>query len=214
MQTTLSPLALVLGNLVPLIGVIAWDWNVASLVIFYWSENLVIGGITVLKMLYKHPVGGLFAGAFFAVHYGGFCAVHGLFALAIFGFEMDGVMDGLDWPLFLVFVELLIGVTRQVLSASPSGMDLGLRGTGREPHGLARDQLLLARRTSGANDSDAHVGSVQAHHRAAPRHPVWRLGRSRARLAIAGARHPRCPEDRPRLKAPPQGTWSAASTLG
>jgi hypothetical protein len=44
-----SPVALILGNLVPLVGVLAWGWDAAALVIFYWSENLVVGAITGLE---------------------------------------------------------------------------------------------------------------------------------------------------------------------
>lgn len=119
MSPVLSVIALVLANAIPLIGVVVWHWDAASIVIFYWSENLIIGAFTIVKMLVKSPVGGLFSSAFFLVHYGGFCAVHGVFALSIFGFDMDDVLDGIGWPLLLVFVELLIRVVSRVFSVAP-----------------------------------------------------------------------------------------------
>ncbi len=38
----LSLVVLVLVNLLPLAGVLFFDWDVAALVILYWSENLVL----------------------------------------------------------------------------------------------------------------------------------------------------------------------------
>ena len=52
-QTAL--LALVGVNLIPLLGVVQWDWSVFEIVFLYWCENLIIGLITVLKMLCSAP---------------------------------------------------------------------------------------------------------------------------------------------------------------
>jgi hypothetical protein len=41
---------LVLVNLPPLAGVLAFHWDVAALVVLYWSKNLVIGLYNILKM--------------------------------------------------------------------------------------------------------------------------------------------------------------------
>ncbi|MEE4380730.1 MAG: DUF6498-containing protein, partial [Pseudomonadales bacterium] len=74
--------SLVLVNLLPLAGVLFWDWHVGALLVLYWSENVILGACTIVKMLAAGPVRGLFTAAFFLVHYGGFCAVHGVFVLA------------------------------------------------------------------------------------------------------------------------------------
>ena len=37
-------LVLVLANLIPLFGVLYLDWDVGSIVVLYWAENLIIGG--------------------------------------------------------------------------------------------------------------------------------------------------------------------------
>jgi len=110
---------LVLVNLLPLAGVLLLDWDVAALMVLYWSENLVLGFYTLLKMLVISPLGALGMGTFFAIHYGGFCAVHGLFIASIL---LDGGIDpmpGEPWPLFLVFPQLLVNVVRQVLEYAP-----------------------------------------------------------------------------------------------
>lgn len=83
---------LLLANAVPLVGVLAWDWRVGDVVLLYWIENLVIGLFNVLRILAAQPEGagrGLLAGkialaGFFFVHYGGFCAAHGVFLAALF----------------------------------------------------------------------------------------------------------------------------------
>lgn len=84
-----SGLALLGANLLPLYGVLAWDWPVYHLMALYWAENVVAGAYTLLRMLAASPLGGLFLGAFFCVHYGMFCFVHGVFVHALFSGEHD-----------------------------------------------------------------------------------------------------------------------------
>ena len=115
----MSLLSLVLVNLAPLIGVIWFDWDVAALVVLYWSENLVLGFYTICKMLLVSPIGGLFSSAFFLIHFGGFCAVHGLFIMALLVDDNMSFLEGESWPFFLVFVQLLVEVVRKVLSYAP-----------------------------------------------------------------------------------------------
>ncbi|MCX6556583.1 MAG: DUF6498-containing protein [Candidatus Aminicenantes bacterium] len=45
-----SSLALLTANLMPLLGVLALNWDVTPIMVFYWSENLVVGFYNVLKM--------------------------------------------------------------------------------------------------------------------------------------------------------------------
>lgn len=54
-QLRLSAVALVLANLIPLVGVLHWQWSVSSVVILYWFENVVIGVVNVLRMLTASP---------------------------------------------------------------------------------------------------------------------------------------------------------------
>ena len=121
LNLTPSQLALVLANLIPLFGVLYLDWDVGSIVVLYWLENLVIGGYTILKMLLAGKFGALFNILFFIVHYGGFCAVHGMFVLQLtaFGAGETEVASETSWPGPLVLVGMFLNLGRQLLAAAP-----------------------------------------------------------------------------------------------
>ena len=103
MKQVINPTAfvLLLANLVPLIGVLVWDWSVINVLLIFWAENLIIGAFNLAKMFLaglRHrqtiPLRGtLFLMMFFAVHYGMFTLVHGVALRAIF-------LDGPGVPLF------------------------------------------------------------------------------------------------------------------
>lgn len=114
-----SPYALIAANAFPLLGVLLWDWDAAAVVVLYWSENLIIGALTLVKILHRSPLLGWFGGAFFTVHYGGFCAVHGMLAMQLTGFDIGDPLGTIDLPFIFVFVELLIGVVSGVLANAP-----------------------------------------------------------------------------------------------
>jgi hypothetical protein len=42
--------ALIVANLVPLVGVLWFGWNVWAILIIYWLENGIVGLFNVLKM--------------------------------------------------------------------------------------------------------------------------------------------------------------------
>ena len=109
---------LIAVNLLPVFGVLFFGWDVGALVVLYWSENLILGAFTLLKMASVAGVMATFPGLFFLIHYGGFCAVHGLFILMLLLGGAD--MGNLSWPFFLVFVELLLNVIEQVLALAPA----------------------------------------------------------------------------------------------
>jgi len=50
-----SGMMLIAANLIPLAGVLAWDWSVFHVVVVYWLENVIIGVINVLKMITCSP---------------------------------------------------------------------------------------------------------------------------------------------------------------
>lgn len=86
-----SVIALVLANLVPLVGVFAWNWEVFPLLLLFWFENVLIGVFNAVKMLLVAPtdpirwLGKLFLVPFFCFHYGMFTFVHGVFVMGLFG---------------------------------------------------------------------------------------------------------------------------------
>jgi hypothetical protein len=102
-RTASAPAAIALliaSNLVPLVGVLFWGWNLWSILVLYWIENGIVGLLNIPKMLLARgggepgesgSAGRLFLTAFFCVHYGIFWLGHGVFVLlflpAIAGFS-------------------------------------------------------------------------------------------------------------------------------
>jgi hypothetical protein len=86
---SLSTIALVLANLVPLAGAAFGGWSAYELVLLFWAENVVIGLFQALRMgsvavlRRKAHQAGLIP--FFLLHYGMFAFVHGMFVTASFG---------------------------------------------------------------------------------------------------------------------------------
>jgi hypothetical protein len=113
--------ALVLANLVPLLGVLFLNWDVGSLVVLYWSENLVIGGYTILKMLLKARGSERFLVLFFTLHYGGFCAIHGFFVLQLTRFAGEDWVHpaAVSWPGPLAIIQMFLNLVQQLLAAAP-----------------------------------------------------------------------------------------------
>jgi hypothetical protein len=50
-----SVLALIAANIIPLFGVLFLGWSTFAIVVIYWSENVIIGAINVLKMIICSP---------------------------------------------------------------------------------------------------------------------------------------------------------------
>ncbi len=118
---TISPVVLVLANLIPLAGVLWWGWSVASIVIFYWSENLIVGFYNILKMLTAGVRRSIFLACFFTMHYGGFCAGHGFFVVELFGLDTSGEIPQTSesWGGPLVFFQLIWEAMQYVHSIAP-----------------------------------------------------------------------------------------------
>jgi hypothetical protein len=85
-----STIALVLANLVPLVGALSFGWSVRGIFALYWSESVVVGGFTVLRFwTARYPDGTSRAAAvllslFFCVHFGLFLFVHAAFLMVFF----------------------------------------------------------------------------------------------------------------------------------
>ncbi|MEO1078459.1 MAG: DUF6498-containing protein [Pseudomonadota bacterium] len=122
-----SALALMISNALPILGVLFLGWDVGAIVVLYWSENLILGAYNIAKMVYVGGVPALGKSAFFLLHYGGFCAVHGLFILLLL-LDTEPALDDLSWPFILIFVELLVAVCSQMLATAPSAWILAFVG--------------------------------------------------------------------------------------
>jgi hypothetical protein len=96
--STASIVALAGFNLVPLIGVLAWGWNVSTILVLYWVENGVVGLLNIPKILIAQgsapaprglgastlgPVTKAGIAGFFVFHYGIFWLVHGIFVFTL-----------------------------------------------------------------------------------------------------------------------------------
>lgn len=130
--TNIPVIALVAANVVPLWGVLFLGWDAFYIVLLYWSENLAIGFYNILKIAaakVEHPLehlSKLFLIPFFVIHYGGFMAVHGFFVLTMSKRSESGFVGGETWPCFLVFVQMLINVIRQMFSAIGPQMKIAI----------------------------------------------------------------------------------------
>ena len=95
MSGRLSLAALVAANLVPLFGVLLWDWDVFLLLLLFWSENVIIGIFGIARLIVARVsdsgAGGLFLPLFFLVHYGGFMFGH---FMVLFGMYSGHFEDG------------------------------------------------------------------------------------------------------------------------
>lgn len=92
-----SSIALVLANLVPLFGVLLFDWQVIDVLMLYWAENVVIGAINVLRMGVCPEGEKWFLIPFFVIHYGIFCFGHLTAVTAIFS---ESFGTGSAWQYF------------------------------------------------------------------------------------------------------------------
>ena len=109
---TSSALVLVAFNLIPLVGVLFWGWNVATLLVLYWVENGIVGILNVPKMLLARGPASPSEGelringrvstssagmvVFFLIHYGIFWFVHGIFVWTLPTFASFGGVSGVS----------------------------------------------------------------------------------------------------------------------
>lgn len=119
-----SAYALIMANLIPLVGVIFFGWDTVLVLALFWIENLIIGAFNLLRIITVAIVNkdhsGWFTSVFFVFHYGAFCSVHGILLSSllgvpefnyeeIIGFEVTGVLqlfaEGL--AVLLNFIEAL-----------------------------------------------------------------------------------------------------------
>jgi hypothetical protein len=86
-----SSYILIAANLVPLLGVIFYQWDSQTILALYWIENLIIGGFNIVRMAiasaYHRKIDGVFLILFFCFHYGLFCAAHGTLLVDLIGFS-------------------------------------------------------------------------------------------------------------------------------
>lgn len=84
-------------NAIPLVGVIWFGWSVFEVLLLYWFENVAVGIAHAARLGISTRTNAVADGwgttSFFAMHYGMFTFVHGIFVVVFFGFVQGGVME-------------------------------------------------------------------------------------------------------------------------
>ncbi|MFH1845365.1 MAG: DUF6498-containing protein [bacterium] len=105
-----SALILIGINLLPILGVLHWGWNLVDIIFLYWAESVIIGLSALLKMLIARidevglpmrvvtVVMRIVGFLFFMLHLGGFLAALGL----AFYFFVQEFLDASVRPLSLL----------------------------------------------------------------------------------------------------------------
>jgi len=76
---------LLIANLIPVFGVLFFDWDLYSIMVLFWMETAIIGFYQIIKILKVMLIFSIFLVPFFCVHFGGFMFGHFLFLTAFFG---------------------------------------------------------------------------------------------------------------------------------
>jgi Family of unknown function (DUF6498) len=97
-------------NAIPLAGVIWLGWSVFEVLLLYWFENVAIGVAHAMRLGIATRTNNVADGwqttSFFAMHYGIFTFVHGVFVLVYFGIVSGGLSafhGGLLLPVVSIF---------------------------------------------------------------------------------------------------------------
>ena len=98
--------ALLAANIVPLVGVLFFGWQVSTVLAIFWAETGVIGFYAILRIVYagrrkellegtvllptnSATVGKLLLAGFFVFHFGVFMVVHGVFLVTLISRMVD-----------------------------------------------------------------------------------------------------------------------------
>ncbi len=80
------------ANMIPIPGVMLWEWNLYDLLALWWGETLLLVVVSLLRVFAARgsedspPRGGRWPGAlFFLFHFALFAAVHGFFVFTLIG---------------------------------------------------------------------------------------------------------------------------------
>ncbi len=101
--TRFSILSLVAANVLPVIGVLFFDWSLLEILFLYWFESGVIGFYNVFKLIKVSGIIAIFLVPFFMIHYGGFMIGHLVF---IFFFFAPDLVHSSFLPSLEFFVQL------------------------------------------------------------------------------------------------------------
>src|SRR6266545_3735035 len=154
----LLALATLIGNLIPLYGVLYWQWDTFQLLMLYWMETAIIAGWTLLRLARlsdsergeitvngrPRPATEFMLVGFFAMHAGLFIFVHLVLLWAFFSWDWLKKVRGVGsffFELFmanyvwvaLLFMNVASGVSFLVDSAEPRRRSAGTGGKATDP---------------------------------------------------------------------------------
>ena len=124
-MSPLSGFTLIGANLLPLAGVLFFGWDLASVMVLFWTESAVIGFYTALKIAVVGRLAALVAVPFFIGHFGGFMAGHFLLLYSFFirGPAVTGPEPGVRAALLAIFVPLWTSIAALAISHGVSFVD-------------------------------------------------------------------------------------------
>ncbi len=141
-----SLVSLLVANLLPVFFALIFGWDVGGMVMFYWWENIVIGGYAIPRILLAKqefarqksgPQPKLLLIPFFCFHYFFFCMVHGALLMVFVSFRngLDGSIgsqfghvDHSSWPGPTFVIPVFMGMMAEVWSVLPVGGFLSVLG--------------------------------------------------------------------------------------
>ena len=104
-RTPASIIQLIAFAFIPLVGVFLFGWDWREVLLLYWLENITVGIVTFIKIIRSpapdttptgafvfrqagrgNPIAKVFLAGFYAMHYGMFTLVHGVFVFVIINF--------------------------------------------------------------------------------------------------------------------------------
>jgi Family of unknown function (DUF6498) len=103
-------LLILIVNLIPVYGVLYWDWQGFDLLFLYWLENWIVGFFMILRLVIHRyqgvgdVIGTILTMPFTAFHYSAFCIGHGIFILVLFK-KIDGDPLVGMWSLVISLVQ-------------------------------------------------------------------------------------------------------------
>ena len=121
----LTSAILVLANLTPLVGVVSFQWDLQTIMLLYWIENLIVGLINIVRIVFLTQASGvaqrLGSAAFFTMHYGLFCMAHGSLLLSLLNIEIAGLSGTIspiqmveNFPEVYLFLQQVLGGTASI----------------------------------------------------------------------------------------------------
>jgi hypothetical protein len=75
---------LIAANLLPLVGVFLWEWDLYFLMVLYWSESAIIGFFGIVSIILETRILSVLLVPFFCVHFGMFMMIHFFFITMMF----------------------------------------------------------------------------------------------------------------------------------